>query len=276
MLDKINCVECHSLRILPDNAGGYVCADCGVIQPELDYGNEFISNSQRTAVIHSGDIGSIIYFPDILQMDTRISRLLYLQKKMLTSVGRSALQAFHLFANFQDYFHIPLTSNQFMQLFYRYYPQMTPRSKVRNVCLFTSGLYISLAKQIQVPLNLRELAIITQSKISDLFRILTILEPILKKDNNIAISKDKSEDKLLYGTFERLRVPLELYSEAQALLSNSDHSLGNKKRVRICSAIIHVLKKHDLLKQHQYRVYHIANQMHISASILYRYLNEGK
>ena len=205
MLDKINCVECHSLRILPDNAGGYVCADCGVIQPELDYGNEFISNSQRTAVIHSGDIGSIIYFPDILQMDTRISRLLYLQKKMLTSVGRSPLQAFHLFAHFQDYFHIPLTSNQFMQLFYRYYPQMTPRSKVRNVCLFTSGLYISLAKQIQVPLNLRELAIVTQSKISDLFRILTILEPILKKDNNIAISKDKSEDKLLYATFERLR-----------------------------------------------------------------------
>ncbi len=139
-------------------------ADCGVIQPELDYGNEFISNSQRTAVIHSGDIGSIIYFPDILQMDTRISRLLYLQKKMLTSVGRSALQAFHLFANFQDYFHIPLTSNQFMQLFYRYYPQMTPRFKVRNVCLFTSGLYISLAKQIQGPLNLRELAIITQKK----------------------------------------------------------------------------------------------------------------
>ncbi len=80
-------------------------------------------------------------------------RLTHLQKETITPIGQCSLEATHLFIDLQDQFHLPLTVDQLTQEFRRYYPKMPPRSKARNVPLFSTALYLQLGKQIQIPLS---------------------------------------------------------------------------------------------------------------------------
>ena len=78
-------------------------------------------------------------------------------------------------------------------------------------------------------------------------------------------AKSKAEEGLLYTAFQRLKVPLNYYAEARSLLVNLKTALGYQKVVRVCSAIIQVLKRYNLLNHPQYCPYQIAKEMHISA-----------
>ncbi len=80
------------------------------------------------------------------------------------------------------------------------------------------------------------------------------------------IPSNKAEDTLLYSFLQHLQIPLEFYPEARALLADSSIMLGSRKAVRVCSAIVRVLKAHHFLAQPQYKVYKIAKELHVSAS----------
>ena len=62
-------------------------------------------------------------------------------------------------------------------------------------------------------------------------------------------------------------MPLNYYAEARSLLVNLKTALGYQKVVKVCSAIIKVLKRYNLLNHPQYRPYQIAKECVCQASV---------
>ena len=177
MSAKIDCLEgmecdvCHSTAIGVNADNEFVCLECSIVQSDPNFGMESRLKVQRTEILHAGDIGSLIGPIKGTVLNTRMRQLTHLQKETITPIGRSSLEATHLFIDLQDQFHLPLTVDQLTQEFRRYYPKILPRSKARNVPLFSTALYLQFTKQIQTPLSLRQVAANTSLKIADLFHI---------------------------------------------------------------------------------------------------------
>ena len=88
---------------------------------------------------------------------------------------------------------------------------------------------MQLAKQVQVAMNIRDLAPMTGFKISHLFRIQYLLQPLMNQNLASDSAKSKAEEGLLYTAFQRLKVPLNYYAEARSLLVNLKTALGYQK-----------------------------------------------